>query len=159
MGKASSKRQSRKTETPKETGKAAADSAIDSASSRKTGSESGHRWTFLTNHATAVKASMNWKSTIQDGETMPAFLHIMFANGFKNPLGAVTMLGSFYAPVAAYAASFGLLGWSTAPVWTGLACVMFIGRLFALAAELYLIRRYMLEILHTDVQARREKEK
>lgn len=51
MGKASSKRQSRKTETPKETGKAAADSAIDSASSRKTGSESGHRWTFLTNHA------------------------------------------------------------------------------------------------------------
>ncbi|WP_417398300.1 helix-turn-helix transcriptional regulator [Gimesia chilikensis] len=51
MGKASSKRQSRKTEPPKETGKAAANSAVDSASSRKTGSESGHRWTFLTNHA------------------------------------------------------------------------------------------------------------
>lgn len=51
MGKASSKRQSRKTETPKETGKAAADSAVDSASSRKAVPESGHRWTFLTNHA------------------------------------------------------------------------------------------------------------
>lgn len=60
--------------------------------------------TAIANQVEAFNAQINWKTVRDD---MPWLLARIFANGFKNPLGALAVFGLFFYPLAR-AAQLGL---------------------------------------------------
>jgi hypothetical protein len=99
-------------------------------------------FTFLCTHTRASLTSVHWKS-----QELPHVLKRLFANGFKNPLGALAIGGTFYFPAAIYALVYG----ARVPLIQPLCVLLGVGRAVALASELYFGLSYLARLVELDV--------
>lgn len=108
--------------------------------------------TFAVCHARSMLEDTHWKA--RQGTQQPWFLRKLFANGFKNPLGATAIAGTFFLPLYLYCDAFDLVPEALAVPAT--LIVLLLARVVAGAAELWLVGSYlhMLLQLHANLVSR-----
>lgn len=84
----------------------------------------------------------HWKNM---DTSMPRWLQYMFSNGFRNPLGAVAIGGTFFAPLYLYARAYSLLPSVLTPDYVLYAVCA--SKALAMAAEVFLVKSYMYNLL------------
>lgn len=94
--------------------------------------------------SSAVSGDSHWKTQNSTATELPWWLRYLFSNGFRNPLGVASILGTFYFPCALYLAQHGII-YGQVAVWS--CVVMGACRLLALAAEVWFVSQFFRQLL------------
>lgn len=101
----------------------------------------------------SVLASTNWKAQNEHGATQPWLLRTMFKNGFKNPVGALTMAGIFFLPLAVYVHAFEVrLPWLDGTLLHAVSAVLCLGKVLGTWAEFWVMSVYLSHVLDGDLK-------
>ena len=110
--------------------------------------------TFAASHASAMASNIHWKAAREAGEA-PLLLRLIFANGFKNPLGVVVIGGVSLLPCWMYIHYHFIHAIQPlaelSALFYAVGAVLLVGRVLGLAAESYVISQHVALLLDMDV--------
>ena len=106
--------------------------------------------TFASSHGSSLATGVHWKVARSGSPQVPWLLRTMFANGFKNPLGAWVILSIAGLPMAMYVAT---LPWDWIPplLFLAVAGTLVLGRVLGIMAETYVISQHIHLLLDLDL--------
>ena len=104
--------------------------------------------TMLSTQLHAANSQQHWKT---ERENDPWLVRALYANGFKNPIGIVTMYGLFSANLWTYGEFYPQLK-DNIPYFAAFKYVSYFGRALGLCVELWMIKGYLSLLIERDTQ-------
>ena len=104
--------------------------------------------TMLSTQLHANISQQHWKA---QRENDPILVRALFANGFKNPIGALSMYGLFSSYLWAYGAHHAQL-YERIPMYELLQYTAYIGRVLSIFVELYMVKSYLSLVIDRDAK-------
>ena len=106
--------------------------------------------TFASSHGSSLATGVHWKHARAESPQVPWLLSTMFANGFKNPLGAWVILSIAGLPMVMYVAT---LAWDWIPpeLFLPVAALLVLGRALGVMAETYVVSQHIYLLLDLDL--------
>ena len=102
--------------------------------------------TMLATQLHAAHSQVHWKS---EREKDPWLVRALYANGFKNPIGAVTMYGLFSANLWTYGEFHPVL-YDRIPLFELFKFTAYFGRALGICVEVWMIKGYISLVLEKD---------